>query len=155
MKRAISLSVLVFQALAITISSASKACPQELVNLALKANVSTSHVSPWERLDAVNDGRKPRNSSDKANGAYGNWNGDGDYNTYNWVQYAWEQAHMLSSTEVYWWDDGQGIDQPTDACIEYWNGSIWVSAGDIGTELNKYNLLNLDVRSNRIRIMYR
>ncbi len=41
-------------------------------NLALKATVLTSFVSSWERLDAVNDGKDPRNSSDKSNGAYGN-----------------------------------------------------------------------------------
>jgi hypothetical protein len=59
----------------------------ENINLALDATVTTSFVSSWETLSAVNDGVEPSNSSDNGNGAYGNWNGEGDYNTYNWVQY--------------------------------------------------------------------
>lgn len=122
-------------------------------NLALKATAATSFVSGWEKLSGVNDGKEPVNSSTKPGGvAYGNWNGESYYNTYNWVQYEWETAQMLDSTRVYWWDDGAGIDQPTDAYIEYWNGSAWVKLNSIGVELNRYNTLALGLRSNKIRI---
>jgi hypothetical protein len=124
----------------------------DTLNLALKAEVSTSFVSSWEKLSAVNDGFNPATSSDKSKGAYGNWNGESDYNTYNWVQYEWELAQTLISTSVYWWDDGAGIDQPTSAYVEYWNGSSWTIADSIGTDLNKYNTLELNLRTNKIRI---
>jgi hypothetical protein len=123
-----------------------------LVNLALTANVSTSFVSSWEKLSAVNDGFTPKKSSDKAKGAYGNWNGEGDYNKYNWVEYDWDLAQKIKSLSVYWWDDGGGIDQPTDAFIEYWDGNNWVNAGKIGTELNQFNILTADLWTNKVRI---
>jgi len=74
----------------------------DTVNLALEATVSTSFVSSWETLTAVNNGYNPSSSSDKSKGAYGNWNGESDYNTYNWVQYEWSLAQKIISTSVYW-----------------------------------------------------
>jgi hypothetical protein len=121
-------------------------------NLALIATVSTSFVSSWEKLGAIQDGYDPASSSDKKGGAYGNWNGESAYNTYNWVEYDWELAQQIDSTWVYWWDDGQGIDQPTDAFIEYWDGASWINAGNIGIALNQYNKLNLDLFVNKVRI---
>lgn len=122
-------------------------------NVALTAIVTTSFVSGWETLAAVNDNVQP-SSSAKANGgtAYGNWDGDASFNTYNWVQYEWTAAQQFSSTNIYWWSDGDGIGQPTDAYISYWDGVAWVKAGSIGLELNKYNTLNLNFRSKKIRV---
>jgi hypothetical protein len=124
----------------------------DTINLALQATVSTSFVSSWEKLEAVNDGYNPSSSSDKSKGAYGNWNGESDYNTYNWVQYEWNLAQKIVSTSVYWWDDGAGIDRPTNAYIEYWNGTSWIIADSIGVALNQYNTLGLGLRTNKIRI---
>ncbi len=121
-------------------------------NIALKAVVTTSYVSSWETLGAVNDGFQPTKSTDKTHGAYGNWNGDASYNTYNWVQYEWTNPQKFSSTSVYWWTDGGGIGQPTDAYVEYWNGSSWTKAGSIGIALNQYNTLALNILSTKIRI---
>jgi hypothetical protein len=126
------------------------AAPQS--NIALTASVSTSYVSPWETLTAVNDGVTPADSMDNADGAYGNWDGEENYNTYNYVQYNWGTIQDLASTSVYWWDDGLGIDQPTDAYIQYLDGNEWVDAGSIGTSLNQYNTLSLDVTTSGLRI---
>ncbi|WP_340110938.1 T9SS type A sorting domain-containing protein [Maribellus mangrovi] len=128
---------------------------QTTTNLALEATVTTSFVSPWESLEAVKDGVDPT-SSTKTTTAYGNWNGDGDYGIYNWVQYEWENAVQVSSTSIYWWDDNPGdvgIAQPTEAYIEYWNGLEWVNAGDIGTNLDMYNKLEMgDVWTQKIKV---
>ncbi len=126
---------------------------QTTTNVALDAEVSTSFVSGWETLGAVNDDVSSSSSTVKPSaGAYGNWNGEGFYDTYNWVQFEWGSRIKLTSTKVYWWSDGGGISQPTDAYIEYWNGFEWVNAGSIGTTLNNYNTLTLDVWTNMIRI---
>jgi len=122
------------------------------VNLALSASVSTSFVSSWETLGAVRDGFEPSGSADYSHGAYGNWNGDADYGTWQWVQYQWNLAQNVTSSSVYWWDDGQGIDQPTGAYITIWNGSVWADTVQVGTELNKYNTARAVFRTNRIRI---
>ncbi|MFO7575950.1 MAG: T9SS type A sorting domain-containing protein [Bacteroidales bacterium] len=124
----------------------------DTVNLALSAVVTTSHVSSWETLGAVNDGYNPTSSSDKSQGAYGNWRGEDYFNTFEWVQYEWPLAKNLTSTSVYWWDDGLGILQPDEARIEYWNGVAWINAGPIGTMLNTYNSLKLAIQTSRIRI---
>lgn len=84
-------------------------------NIALSASVSTSFVSSWETLSAVNDDIQPSSSSDNSNGAYGNWDGEENYSTWNWVQYSWTEDQQISYTEVYWWDDNAGIDQQTGA----------------------------------------
>ena len=126
---------------------------QTTTNRALEATVSTSHVSPWEILGAVNDGVSSTSSTAKpAEGAYGNWNGEGFYDTYNWVQYEWEHSINIESTNVFWWSDGGGISQPTDAYIEYWNGISWVNAGAMGLELDVDNSLDVGVWASKIRI---
>ena len=53
-----------------------------LENIALKASTSTSYVSDWETISAVNDGKTPQNSNDKTDGAYGNWNNPNSFNGY-------------------------------------------------------------------------
>ncbi len=122
-------------------------------NLALKATASTSFVSGWESLAAVNDGYAPSSSTDRSHAVYGNWNGDADYGKYNWVQYEWSFDHSLSSVKVYWFTDYGGLAQPNAAYVEYWDGAAWVKAGNIGTALNAYNTLNMnDVMSSKVRL---
>lgn len=107
------------------------------VNIASSATVTTSYVSPWESLTAVNDGFEPANSSDRPNGAYGNWNSS---NTLRWVQYEWKTPATLTGTDVYWWTDGGGILIPTQAYIEYFDATTdaWVKVGDIGKVKDQY-----------------
>ncbi|HMQ85682.1 MAG TPA: T9SS type A sorting domain-containing protein [Saprospiraceae bacterium] len=127
-------------------------------NLALlsSAAASTSFVSPWESLDAVNDGFMPVNSADRTYPIYGNWNGEGDYGLYNWVQYDWDFAHDISSVAVYWFTDYGGLLKPTDAHVEYWNGIEWINAGNIGLALNTFNTLDgLDFHADKIRLYMR
>ncbi len=121
-------------------------------NIAPFATVSTSFVSSWETLEAVNDDINPSSSSDNSNGAYGNWDGEENYNTYNYVQYDWASSQDISSTSVYWWDDGQGIDQPTDAYIQYYSSGSWITVGSIGTALDQYNSLSLNITTTGLRI---
>jgi len=130
----------------------------DTLNLARTATVTTSFVSGWENLLAVNDGVSSTSSMTKPSaGAYGNWNGESFYNTYNWVQYEWSKAHKLLSTDVYWWIDNTatpavGISKPTDAYVEYWNGASWIRFGNIGIVLNRFNSIDLGVITSKIRL---
>ncbi len=74
-------------------------------NVAPAAVATTSYVSPWETIAALNDGATPSNSNDKTNGAYGNWNNP---NSLQWVQYHWSQTYTVTSVQVYWFNDGEG-----------------------------------------------
>jgi hypothetical protein len=119
-------------------------------NIAPLATSSTSYVSPWETLVAVNDGFVPANSNDKSHGAYGNWNNP---NSVQWVQYDWTQNYTVTSAEVYWFNDGGGVLTPTTAYIEYWNGSAWTQLGNVPLQTNAFNTLAIpSVSLNRMRI---
>jgi len=122
------------------------------VNLAVSAAVTTSYISSWETLAAVKDGFEPAGSADHSHGAYGNWNGEADYGKLNWVQYEWPLAQNITSSFVYWWDDGLGIDKPTDAYITVWNGSVWSDTVSTGTGIDRYNPVKMSFRTNKIRI---
>lgn len=136
-------------------ANAAEAAVGDTLNLATKATVTTSFVSGWEKLAAVNDGLVPAASNTKTVIAYGNW--DGTNGKTNWVQYEWPQAHRILSTSVFWWYDGStpsngGISLPTSANISYWDGLAWVIAGEIGKAPHVFNALNMDVRTSKIRI---
>jgi YVTN family beta-propeller protein len=122
------------------------------VNLAPSATLTTSNVSAWESLAAVNNNVVPANSADHGNGAYGNWRGEASYGQTDWVSFAWATPKALSAFEVYWWNDGQGIATPTAARVEYWNGNAWVPAGAIGTALNGFNRLDLNLTTTQVRV---
>ena len=124
------------------------------VNLAriTGVQVSTSFVSGWESLAAINDGFEPSSSTDRSHSIYGNWNGEGDYGKYNWVEYAWDTPCHIVSASVYWFTDYAGLAKPTVAYIEYWDGMEWVQVSNIGTELNKYNTIYTDINGSKIRL---
>ena len=130
-------------------SSASSVAPLAN-NIATLATATTSYVSPWETIRAVNDNSNPANSNDKSAGAYGNWNNP---NSIQWVQYTWPQNYQLSGTQIYWFDDNGGVLTPTRAYIEYWNGSAWVNAGNVPLVKNAFNNLALNgVVTSRLRV---
>ena len=88
-------------------------------NVALTSVASTSSVSSWEVLEAIQDGQDPANSETKSEGgAYGNWP---NAETWNWVQYDFPQHYEISKSEVYWWTDNGGILIPYNSYIEYWD----------------------------------
>lgn len=126
----------------------------ETQNLALlpETKVSTSHVSNWESLAAVNDGYDPSSSTDRSHAVYGNWNEEANYGKTNWVEYEWLDSCHITSFSVYWFTDYGGLSQPTSAYIQYWKGSAWVNAGNIGRDLHKYNILNTNVVTTKVRI---
>jgi len=107
-------------------------------NLALSATATTSYVSPWESLAAVNDGFTPTSSADRAHAVYGNWPQQGA----QWVEYHWNNPVNVGRSSVYWFDDNQGIDLPASCQIQYWNGSGWVNLPGnpgCGVAANQFN----------------
>ncbi|OXS59290.1 hypothetical protein B1A99_11750 [Cohnella sp. CIP 111063] len=108
-------------------------------DIAPQATATTSFVSSWESLAGLNDGYTPVSSNDRGHPVYGNWDNP---NTTQWVQYTWSSARTISSVDVYWFDDDQGIDLPASYTIQYWDGSSWVNvsgASGLGLLANQYN----------------
>jgi hypothetical protein len=122
-------------------------------NIAPSASRSTSFVSSWETLVALNDGFTPANSNDKSHGAYGNWNNP---NSIQWVQYDWTSDYNVTSIQVYWFDDGGGVLTPTTAYVEYWNGTAWINLANIPLVKNTFNTVTMStVLLRRIRVSLR
>ncbi|HPR32309.1 MAG TPA: hypothetical protein PLK12_09445, partial [Prolixibacteraceae bacterium] len=121
-------------------------------NLALSARVSTSFVSSWENLEAVNDDYQPSHSGDKGPGAYGNWRGDDYYDTWNWDEYTFFSETLIDSVRVYWWADGAGIQLPYEAYVEIWENGDYSPAGNIGTEADQFNTRIIGERTFKVRV---
>lgn len=121
------------------------------INIALIAIPSTSFVSGWEDLNAVNDGYTPSNSNDKSNGAYGNWSNP---NSLQWVEYEWSSNYIINSVEIYWFDDNGGILTPTTAYLEYAVGDTYLRSEDVPCEKNAFNYADLDsINTNKLRVL--
>ncbi|GAA2992095.1 Ig domain-containing protein [Streptosporangium longisporum] len=91
-------------------------------NLATAATPSASYTSPWESVAAINDGVVPASSNDTVNPRWGTWPETGT----QWAELTWPSAQTLRSAEVYFFDDGQGVDRPASWRLQYWNGSAYV-----------------------------
>ncbi|AAK76811.1 M6 family metalloprotease-like protein [Clostridium acetobutylicum] len=107
-------------------------------NIAGQATASTSYVSDWESISALNDGKDPTSSNDRSGAVYGNWPKTGS----QWIEYQFNKPFTISSCDVYWFKDGQGIDVPASYTILYWDGSAWQYVKNpkgLGTAINKYN----------------
>lgn len=124
-----------------------------VTNLAMTAAASTSFCSSWESITALNDGHDPAHSNDRTYTVYGNWDNPGST---QWVEYDWNQNHTISSCNVYWFDDDQGIDLPASCSIQYWNGNNWMNVNNpvgLGVLGNQYNTTTFTpVTTNKIRL---
>ena len=125
---------------------------QDSTNLALIATPTTSFVSSWETLEAVNDGYTPSSSRDRSNGIYGNWNSP---NTFQWVQYEWDQPMIINSAEIYWFTDDGGILIPSTAYLQYYKDEQWVSDSiPVPTAADTFNYAHVGgIRTNKIRVV--
>ncbi|CAH1191545.1 LamG-like jellyroll fold domain-containing protein [Paenibacillus sp. JJ-223] len=122
-------------------------------NVAIEGTVSASYVSPWESLAGLNDEYEPTSSADRGHPVYGNWDTRGSE---QWVQYDFDRPFTLSSSEVYWFDDNDGIDLPASFYIQYWTGTDWVEVPDpsaYGVLPDQYNVTSFDlVTTTKIRL---
>ncbi len=150
MKKVVTRSLLIVALLCVNI----KAFAINIENLSLRSTciVSTSNVSSWESLGAVNDNLVCTSSTDRTNAIYGNWRGEDSYGEYDWVEYDWPYNNQITSVNVYWFTDNGGLGNPTDAYIMYWDGTQWIKSSSVGLELNKFNSVNLTFYTNKIRL---
>jgi DUF1680 family protein len=100
--------------------------PDSLIRIDEKAGdfASTNFVSSWENLKSIYDLYDPVSSGDKGPGAFGNWQYNaGTVGVWNWVQYNFHKQYPISSADVFWWDDNQGITLPDSSYLSYWDDS--------------------------------
>ena len=115
----------------------------EYKNVALLATPSTSFVSSWENLNAVNDGYVPTTSADLNDadgGQYGNWSSTDP----EWVAYTWAEPVTINSSSVYFFDDGGGVLVPGSYTLEYWDDETgaYVPVSNMSEQTLKKNAFN-------------
>jgi len=123
-------------------ASQHKVQPDSLVqiNSANGNTASTNYISSWENLSGIYDLYDPSNSGDKGQSAFGNWDGNGlTVGTWNWVQYTFPAEKTISSSEVYWWDDNQGITIPDSCYLSYFDKTVNKFIKINGTSGNQKN----------------
>ncbi|WP_298352396.1 glycoside hydrolase family 127 protein [Runella sp.] len=123
--------------------SASRPLPAPTI--ATKSKITASHVT--KTLMALNDQAEPKNSNDHDNIYYHWWPMK---DTLQWVQYTFEQPATVSSTKVYWFDDGPwgGCRVPASWKLLYQTKSgEWKPVqpkGTFGTVKDQYNELSFE-----------
>ena len=103
--------------------------------------VIASHCFARDTVDAMIDGREPKNSSDGSIPRFTWWDHRG---TSEWVEWGFPKKRKVSATSVYWFDDGPGggCRVPESWQGFYRVGERWhpiAEASPAGTALNVYN----------------
>lgn len=124
-------------------------------NLAYEAKSQTSFVSSWENLEAINDGKEGTNSRAVGIPHYGSW---GNRSSYETVTYTWPKDKKISSSEIYFWNDGGGILTPLSYKYEYQDDDgNWKEVNNLdndSVELDKYNISIFDsIKTKAFRII--
>lgn len=136
--------------------------PSKDGNLAYSAAPSTSYVSDWEKLSAVNDAVIPDNSQNPDKTLfprYGTWGNTSEYET---VTYTWNTDVTLKGSDIYFWYDGSettngGINIPKSYQYEYLDSEgNWCEVTNPSayeTEIDGFNTTEFDaVTTTAIRV---
>ncbi|WP_433003555.1 discoidin domain-containing protein [Kribbella sp. CA-294648] len=123
-------------------------------NVALSATASCSYTSAWESCAAINNGDEPASSNIGApnqGNRWGTWPETGQ----QWAELTWPAAQDISRAQVYFFDDGQGIDLPSTWKLQYWNGTTYADvpgASGYPVTPNQYNTVTFTgVNTTRLR----
>jgi uncharacterized protein len=116
--------------------------PQPAPTIANRSSVSASTPSPALKV-ALTDQYEPLHSNDHTRPYYHWWPKNG---TWEWVQYDFEGEETISSSKVYWYDDGPfgGCRIPADWKLEYKQGEKWlpvIPLSEYKISKDKWNLI--------------
>jgi uncharacterized protein len=121
--------------------------------IASKSKISAS--TPTKALMAINDQYEPKNSIDRDWPFYHWWPKN---NSLEWIQYDFEKEETVSSSKVYWFDDGPfgGCRIPDKWEIEYKSGISWkpVNAkSEYAITKDKWNIIEFEpVKTTALRL---
>jgi PKD repeat protein len=112
-------------------------------NYAQLATATCSYTSPWENCQGINSGIDPTTSSPGIGVGWGTWPNGGE----QWMQLNWDEPITTNRSEIFWYDDGGGVQVPGSWVLQYWDGSAWVEVSNpsgYGTEADQYNVTTHD-----------
>ena len=130
--------------------------PLPAPTIAFRSKVRASKIS--KSIIAVNDQVEPSDSTDKSAMSYNWWPAK---DTWEWVEYDFEEPLTISKTKVYWFDDGPegGCRLPDEWEILYLNGNIWEpvkARSSYKVTKNEWNVLSFSpVKTQSVKIKVR
>jgi GH43 family beta-xylosidase len=140
----------------LAVPSGEPAPPNPTGNLALSASASCSFTSAWESCAAINNGDEPSSSNipgPNQGTRWGTWPNSGQ----QWAELTWSSSVSTNRAQVYFFDDGGGIDMPSSWSLQYWNGSSYVNvpgASAYTRNANAYNTVTFTtVTTTRLRVV--
>jgi hypothetical protein len=130
------------------------------------ATITTSGSAGWENPLRVNEPTTPPSSSPGAGNGWGTWGQTANGTTLArqaWIRYAWDSPVLVTSTDIYWYDDNGGtrMPRPDTYAVEYTeNGTDWLpvtlregSTYADALARNTYNRLEFEpVKASQMRI---
>jgi hypothetical protein len=117
--------------------------------------ISYSYINRYEDPEAVADGFEPKASNDESITRMSWWDHKG---TSEWIQYDLPGEQTVSSSSVYWYDDGvDGFSRiPRSWQILYRVGDKWIPVESLTpykTEVNSFNTVTFKpVRTKGLRL---
>jgi hypothetical protein len=117
--------------------------------------ISYSYFNRYEDPEAIADGFEPSSSKDEGVQRASWWNHTGSA---EWIQYDFPEEREISSTSVYWYDDGEdgGCRAPASWRVLYRKGDEWVpvtTASAYTTNLDAFNTVQFNkVKTTGVRM---
>lgn len=118
-------------------------------NIAKTATITAIVNTPNDLggVATLNDGYEPASSGDTTHGAWHNWGG-GAQGDEAWIAYTWNEAQVITSTDVYFFKDGNGNFAPASATYQYMNeDGVYVDfsgVNGLGVKVNEFNHTSFD-----------
>ena len=122
------------------------------------ASVESDYTSSWENLNGINNPSFEPTSSNVGTGkGWGNWSQD--VGSEHYVGYTWDEAVTVGGADIYWYDDGGGLQVPSKLRMQYldangaWQDVNITTPFESSIAKNKYNRIEFDrVTTTRLRL---
>ena len=122
------------------------------------ASVESDYTSSWENLNGINNPSfEPTSSNVGAGKGWGNWSQR--VGSEHYVGYTWDEAVTVGGADIYWYDDGGGLQVPSKLRMQYldangaWQDVNITTPFESSIAKNKYNRIEFDrVTTTRLRL---
>ena len=122
------------------------------------ASVESDYTSSWENLNGINNPSFEPTSSNVGTGkGWGNWRQS--VGSEHYVGYTWDEAVTVGGADIYWYDDGGGLQVPSKLRMQYldangaWQDVNITTPFESSIAKNKYNRVEFDrVTTTRLRL---
>ena len=122
------------------------------------ASVESDYTSSWENLNGINNPSFEPTSSNMGTGkGWGNWSQS--VGSEHYVGYTWDEAVTVGGADIYWYDDGGGLQVPSALRMQYldangaWQDVNITTPFESSIAKNKYNRIEFDrVTTTRLRL---